>query len=101
MPRLLSKARHSVTLWVTALVAVVIIMTAGQTGFTLYELHIQNLQIAATHAIRQAHWCKLFDTLTSTPVEKPADPKKNPSREQAYVFYAELMGLKKSYGCGA
>lgn len=45
-------------------------------------------------------WCGTLTLLTSRPVPKPADPKANPSREQAYVLYSDFRQLRREMGCG-
>jgi hypothetical protein len=45
-------------------------------------------------------WCATLDLLTARPVPRPADPAANPSRENAYVFYADISDLRRQFGCG-
>lgn len=47
----------------------------------------------------QQQWCQSLLLLTKAPVPKPADPAKNPSREEAYTLYNAFSVLKKKYGC--
>lgn len=44
-------------------------------------------------------WCATLGLLTSRPVPRPADPKANPSRENAYVFYTNLRTLERQFRC--
>lgn len=55
----------------------------------------------AASAVRSSNhrWCSTLGLLTSKPVPRPADPKANPSRENAYVFYAHLKTLERDFGC--
>jgi hypothetical protein len=45
-------------------------------------------------------WCSTLTLLTSRPVPKPAEPKANPSREQAFVLYSDFVQLRHRLGCG-
>jgi hypothetical protein len=47
----------------------------------------------------QHQWCATLTLLTRHPVPRPADPKANPSREQAFVFYTQLLALRHEFGC--
>ena len=44
-------------------------------------------------------WCATLQLLTAHPVPKPDDPAANPSRENAYVFYVNLLQLRNEFGC--
>jgi hypothetical protein len=57
-------------------------------GFSYWQVHTS-----------QHQWCQLLTGLTHQPVPKPADPRKNPSREQSYLFYVDLVQLKGAFGC--
>ena len=48
----------------------------------------------------QHQWCSTLDLLTSRQVARPADPKANQSRENAYIFYTNLVKLRRNFGCG-
>ena len=50
--------------------------------------------------VSQHHWCLALQTLTQHPVPKPSDPTVNPSREQSYILYQELVSIKNGFGCG-
>jgi hypothetical protein len=56
------------------------------------------LSLAAL-ARSQQQLCGVFTLLTTHPVPKPADPAANPSREQSYVFYTELLSVERAYKC--
>lgn len=45
------------------------------------------------------HSCAALELLTKTPVDKPADPKANPSRQATYQFYAALESWKLLDNC--
>jgi cyanate lyase len=45
------------------------------------------------------HECQALELLTATPVPKPADPAKNPSRETTYQFYEALLFWEHADGC--
>ena len=44
-------------------------------------------------------WCQIVDTITATPIPKPANPDANPSRERSWEFYIQFVELKRSLGC--
>ena len=48
----------------------------------------------------QRQWCATLTLLTARPVPKPSDPAANPSRENAYIFYSNLVQLRQRFGCG-
>lgn len=48
---------------------------------------------------RQQQWCAALQILTATPVPKPADPKANPSRVQAYRLYEDFVVIEREFGC--
>jgi hypothetical protein len=54
------------------------------------------------HAVNasQHQWCATLQLLTARPVSRPVDPKANPSRENTYVFYTNLLDLRRRFGCG-
>jgi hypothetical protein len=45
-------------------------------------------------------FCQIARTATAHPVARPASPRANPSRENAYIFYAEFVTLRRELGCG-
>lgn len=53
------------------------------------------------HAISQSQhkWCTTLALLTEQQVPRPADPKANPSRENAWLFYVHLKELERGFGC--
>lgn len=44
-------------------------------------------------------WCTTLELLTAHPVPRPADPKANPSRENAWIFYTDFLQLRRTLGC--
>lgn len=44
-------------------------------------------------------FCGVVTAATSTPVQKPADPAANPSREQSWEWYERFVMLGRSLGC--
>lgn len=44
-------------------------------------------------------FCGVVTAATATPVQRPADPAANPSREQAWEWYQRFMALGRSLGC--
>lgn len=44
-------------------------------------------------------WCATLVLLTARPVPSPTSPSSNPSRENAYVFYRNLLDLRDRFGC--
>jgi hypothetical protein len=47
----------------------------------------------------QHNWCSALTILTRNPVNKPADPAGNPSRENYYKFYLSLLTLERHFDC--
>ena len=66
-----------------------VLLAGGSGAFTLRQVNES-----------QQKWCTTLDLLTSQPVPKPANPKANPSRESAYVFYTDIHDLRRHFGCG-
>lgn len=56
--------------------------------YTGYQVHRDEQQ-----------WCDTLSLLTSQPVQRPADPAANPSREQAYRYYTDFVTLREHFGC--
>lgn len=50
--------------------------------------------------VSQHHWCDALSTLTQYQITQPPNPAANPSREQSYLLYEELLRLKDEFGCG-
>jgi hypothetical protein len=44
-------------------------------------------------------FCQVIRAATATPVQKPANPAANPSREQAFEWYQRYRDLGRSLGC--
>ena len=44
-------------------------------------------------------WCATLVLLTKHTVPKPKNPKANQSRENVYVFYTNLLKLRRGFGC--
>lgn len=44
-------------------------------------------------------FCDVFNALVATPVHKPADPKKDPTRERSYEIYVKFVKLDRNLGC--
>lgn len=44
-------------------------------------------------------FCSVVTTFTSVPVQRPADPASNPSREKQFELYAKFAALAGSLGC--
>ena len=44
-------------------------------------------------------FCQVVTAATATPVQRPADPGSNPSREQSYEWYERFVSLGRSLGC--
>jgi len=62
---------------------------------------ISSLHSEIRGAVQQNNhrWCATLQLLTADPVPKPDDPKANPSRQNAYVFYVNLLQLRNEFGC--
>ena len=73
---------------VAILFALTLLLTGASVMFAANEVSSNNRQ-----------WCDTLTLLTSRPVPKPADPRANPSRAQAYVLYADFVALRRHFGC--
>jgi hypothetical protein len=73
---------------VVAGLAVIAGLVAGGIFYTGWQVHRS-----------QQQWCDTLALLTSQPVQRPADPAANPSREQAYRYYADFVTLRDRFGC--
>lgn len=62
---------------------------------------ISSLHSQIRGAVQQNNhrWCATLQLLSAHPVARPADPAANPSRENAYVFYINLLQLRSEFGC--
>jgi hypothetical protein len=58
---------------------------------------IWQARVSVANADRQ--WCSTLTLLTARPVPRPSDASANPSREDAYVFYRNLVTLRDRFGC--
>jgi hypothetical protein len=43
--------------------------------------------------------CPLIDLVTASPVQRPTDPKANPSRMTSYRFYVAFVYASRKYHC--
>jgi hypothetical protein len=59
----------------------------------------EDAAIRAAVAYSDQRWCGALTLLTEKPVPKPADPAANPSREGEYLFYVDLLSVKKGFRC--
>jgi hypothetical protein len=74
---------------VAVLFVLMVMLAAANLFFTASEVRSSN-----------AKWCDTIALLTSRPVPRPADPRANPSRAQAYVLYSDFVTLRHRLGCG-
>lgn len=44
-------------------------------------------------------FCQIVNAVNKIPVQKPANPAKDPSREQAWEFHLLYISLGRSLGC--
>ena len=44
-------------------------------------------------------FCEVVNGFVATPVQEPADPAANPSREQDYLWYERFWRLDRKLGC--
>lgn len=44
-------------------------------------------------------FCAVVTAATATPVQRPADPSANPSREQSWEWYERFVLLGRHLGC--
>lgn len=78
-------------LMIAALATIVILFAGG----VLLSAYLSSRAIDTS----QHQWCSALELLTKTPVPKPGDPKANPSRENAYLFYSHLRALEREFKC--
>lgn len=50
-------------------------------------------------AANQRKFCDVVSSIATKPIQKPADPKKDPSRERSYTIYMKFVHLDHSLGC--
>jgi hypothetical protein len=100
---------------VIAILVVVILVLAANSGYLLYknithpfsnalasQLSAQQTQTKSLELYVQQyaqHGCQALELLASKPVPKPADPAKNPSRETTYEFYEAILYWEHADGC--
>lgn len=85
IPFMTRGARYSVV----ALFVLTLLLSGSNLLWTSYQVNAQAHQ-----------WCATLDLLTSHPVPRPASPKANPSRAQAYILYSDFRDLRHRLGCG-
>jgi hypothetical protein len=73
------------------IVALFLVLAAG----VVINLAITTLEVRHS----QQQWCTALDLLTAHPVQKPADPAANPSRENAYIYYRTFLDIHHRFGC--
>lgn len=44
-------------------------------------------------------FCAVVEVATEHRVPRPANPRGNPSRENAYIFYLDFVRLRRDLGC--
>lgn len=74
--------------------AVVYLLTVTSSGTSQNTQQILAIQQMADH-----RWCATLRLLTSVPVQAPADPKANPSRQASYLLYQDFVELQKQFHC--
>jgi hypothetical protein len=63
-------------------------------------LEVASLLFTTNYVASNDHkFCQVVTAATETPVQKPADPAANPSREQAWEWYERYAALGRSLGC--
>jgi hypothetical protein len=64
-------------------------------------LAVGGAYVLGLHAIHTSdhRWCTTLSLLTQQPIPRPANASKNPSRENAYLFYTHLKTLEGQFGC--
>lgn len=76
---------------VSAIVVVVLALLASQIGayaLSVYNQHRSNQQ-----------WCAALTVLTQKKQTPPTNPGANPSREESFLLYSDLVDLKHRFGC--
>lgn len=83
--------------------SVVLLCLLGAVIFLLVQNGDNNAhvtqQVEQNQSLSDHRWCATMDLLTQVPVQKPADPTANPSREASYQLYVDFVALKASFGC--
>lgn len=75
--------------WITVVVVLVVVGTAFNAGFSLWQIDQSN-----------RNWCSTIKLLTSQPVKQPSNPTANPSREGQYQLYEDFVQLRANFHCG-
>jgi len=88
MPR--SAVRSVLALFAVAAIVAVLALV----GYARLSADVRHQVQVGNH-----RWCATLQLLTADPVPKPDDPKANPSRQNAYVFYVNLLQLRNEFGC--
>lgn len=76
---------------ITAILVVFLALITSQVGayaLSLYNEHRANQQ-----------WCAALTVLTQEKQNPPADPHADPSREESFLLYQDLVDLKHRFGC--
>lgn len=71
-----------------ALVALSLAIAVASVMFTVHYVGASNRK-----------FCQVIDATTAVPVQRPADPAANPSRETSYEWYERFAALGRSLGC--
>lgn len=70
------------------LAALALLLSAGNLLFTVHYVGASNHK-----------FCSVVLAVTATPVQRPADPKANPSRENQWEWYERFVQLGQGLGC--
>lgn len=73
---------------IVALFAIALVLSGLSMLFTVSYVGDSNRQ-----------FCEVITGFTSVPVQRPADPKANPSRETSYEWYERFARLGRGLGC--
>lgn len=74
-----------------SIVLMIVLLLAG--------LGIEYWMITNTVRHSDAQWCDTLSLLTENRVPKPDDPAANPSRQNQYLLYVNLIKLKDRFSC--
>lgn len=82
------RAYHSLAFWLSI------------TGVLLLISMFVPVAISVVFTIQVVqHECQALTDITSKPVIRPASPAKDPSREEAWIIYRDLVRWKQSDHC--
>jgi hypothetical protein len=72
--------------------ALLVVLWFGSVGASIgIGLYVQSHQ--------EQGWCQILQLITGVPVNRPADPHVDPSRERSYLIYRAALARGRTLGC--